>query len=127
MTPEAKPELLNMTAFFATIRAESEAPSAVPELLEALDLESDNPLVVVPLERGCKRGRAEGQAEGALEQARAGLLEVLQCRFGRPSRDIVQRISSITTLEKLKALHGEAFISSGFKDFLEYLGLFESL
>jgi hypothetical protein len=39
----------------------------------------------------------------------------------------VQHISSITTLEKLKALHGKAFLSSGVKAFLKYLRLFESL
>jgi predicted transposase YdaD len=83
LTPEAKRRLLNLSAFFASIRAENEAPSAVPRLLETLNLESDNRIVVVPLERGRKRGRAEGEAEGALEQARAGLLKVLKCRFGQ--------------------------------------------
>jgi predicted transposase YdaD len=124
LSPEQKGELsFLMTTLIARAL---EDPKMRQSLLEKLSQDPDDPYVTFLREQGRKEGKAEGKAEGeaegkaegVMEEARRAVLHALECRFGRPSQDLVYRIESISCREKLEGLLGEAILAPGIDAFL---------
>jgi len=63
----------------------------------------------------------EGVEEGLVFDARDMVLEALEERFGRVSEDVVQRIKSIDSRDRLKALHRLAIRAGRMEEFLQAL------
>jgi len=75
-------------------------------------------------EEGLQKGRQEGRQEGRLEGIASlyrALLEVLEVRFGSVLAGLAETLSTVSDLEKLKALHRAALTSSDLEAFLSAL------
>jgi hypothetical protein len=64
-------------------------------------------------EEGLQKGRQEGRLEG--------LLEALEVRFGRLPTGLAETLSTVSDLERLKALHREALTSPDLESFVSVL------
>jgi len=111
ISPQRKGELL--LAMAKLIAGVEEDPKMRQRFMQMLMQDPEDPVV--------KFLREQGKAEGALGAIRSAVLQVLECRFGRPSRDLVEQINSISSLKKLKALHRRAALAPRIEDFLKSL------
>jgi hypothetical protein len=69
------------------------------------------------LQKGLQKGREEGRQAGRLE----GLLEGLEVRFSRLPAGLAETLSTVSDLERLKALHRAALTSPDLESFVSVL------
>ena len=69
------------------------------------------------MEIGLKQGRQEGRQEGLLHEAREGVLEVLEARFGEVPYTLREQILGLVDPAELKRHHRQAALVNTLADF----------
>ena len=101
-------DLEPLLAFFATFVLESRIVEQIMRWDMAVLMESPWYLKI--------------KAEGAVEQARAYILDGLAARFGQVPRRIVDRVRSLNDSERLHAVHRQIFTVGSLEEFEQALG-----
>ena len=71
--------------------------------LFTLETDKNMPYVDTLTRMSLQEGRQAGREEGSLAQARESVIEALEIRFGKVSKDLRERITALNNLRALKA------------------------
>jgi hypothetical protein len=73
------------------------------------------------IEKGMKIGEAIGEAKGEAKGIVKSLLTIIGIKFGASSTMVKERVSHLTDVEKLAAIHRQAVIANSAEEFEAYL------
>ncbi len=119
---QARKDLLAVTQIFAE--------NVYNKILLARILGGTNTMLTSPMlneafqiveERGLAKGKAEGKAEGAAEALRESILESLDVRFSGPAPEVVEALTALSDINRLRQLRRIAMTCADLPTFLTEL------